>query len=76
MFRTKHRDDFSLAGYGFNGKIGLKLSVGSYFYLQTELKGGFINMPNIRISNDKTEGARQYFWFTQFNYLVGFNFRI
>ncbi len=76
MFRTKHRDDFNLAGYGFNGKTGLKLSVGSYFYFQTEIKGGFINMPNIRISYDKSEGANQYFWFTQFNYLIGFNYKI
>lgn len=76
MFRTKHRDDFNLAGYGFNGKTGLKLSIGNYFYLQTEIKAGFINMPNIRISNNKTEGADQYFWFTQFNYLIGFSYNL
>ena len=76
MFRTKHRDDFNLAGYGFNGKTGFKFSVGKFFYLQSEIKGGFINMPNIRISNNKNEGADQYFWFTQFNYLVGFSYKL
>lgn len=76
MFRTKHRDDFNLAGYGFSGKSGIKLSLGEYFYLQSELKGGFINMPNIRISSNKSEGADQHFWFTQLNYLVGFSYQI
>lgn len=76
MFRTRHRDEFNLAGYGFNCKAGLKFSIGQYFYLQTEFKGGFIDMPNIRISNDQSEGADQYFWFTQNNYLVGFSYRL
>lgn len=73
LFKSKHRDDFNIAGYGLNAKTGLKLSVGKYFYLQSEFKSGFIHMPNIRISTDKSEGAKQHFFFSQFNWLLGFN---
>ncbi len=73
LFRSRHRDDFNIAGYGVNAKTGIKLSIGKYFYLQSEFKGGFINMPNIRISSDKSEGAKQNFLFSQFNWLLGVN---
>lgn len=76
MFRTKHRDDFNVAGYGINAKTGLNLRFWDHLFLQSELKGGFINMPNIRISEDKSEGAKQHFWFAQFNWLIGFNINL
>lgn len=74
LFKDKNRDDFNIAGLGLNAKTGLKLSIGKYFYIQSELKGGYINMPWIRVSPDKSDKANQYFMFAQFNWLIGLNF--
>ncbi len=76
LFERSYRDNFNIAGYGFNGKIGLDLRFWDFFFIHTDLKGGFINMPNVRITNDPNEGAKQHFWFTEFDWLIGFNFNL
>ncbi|HAW52877.1 MAG TPA: hypothetical protein DCX54_11210 [Flavobacteriales bacterium] len=65
-------DEFHLAGYGLALKVGLNIVIWKYFYLQTELKEGFINMPDVRTTNDPSDIAKQHFFFTQFNFGLGF----
>ena len=76
LFKQSYRDNYNIAGYGFNGKIGLDLKFWNFFFLHTDLKGGFINMPNVRITDDSNEGAKQHFWFTEFNWLFGLNYAL
>jgi hypothetical protein len=76
LFKQSYRDNFNIAGYGFNGKIGLDLRFWNFFFIHTDLKGGFINMPNVRITDNPNEGAKQHFWFTEFDWLFGFNFNL
>ena len=68
-------DQFHLAGYGFNAVVALNLSYKRCF-IQSELKGGFINMPDIRTTEYKSDRASQHFLFTQLNFLVGYSFSL
>ncbi len=66
-------DEFHLAGYGIDAKIGLNITFWQYFFLQSELKTGFINMPDIKTTAFDTDGAKQHFWFLQSNFVFGFS---
>lgn len=67
-------DEFHVAGYGFSGKAGLNLILYKYFFLRGEFKYGFIDMPDIRTTPDKSDKASQFFFFRQINFCFGFTF--
>ncbi len=69
-------DEFNIAGYGLSAKVGLNVTFFKHFFIQTELKGGFIEMNNIRTTHDKADSAEQNFWFLQRILTVGGIFRI
>lgn len=69
-------DEFNIAGYGLSAKVGLNITFFKYFFIQTELKGGYIEMNNIRTTQDKADSAEQNFWFLQRILTVGGIFRI
>jgi hypothetical protein len=58
-------DDFHISGYGVSAKLGLNLTFFKYFFLQTELKGGYINMPDIRTTSSSADKASQQFMFLE-----------
>lgn len=58
-------DEFHLAGYGLHLNVGLNLTFLKHFYVQGDLRGGFINMPDIRTTSNTNESASQQFWFMQ-----------
>ena len=64
MGQPRH-DDFNVAGYGVSAKVGLNLTFFKYFFIQAELKGGYINMPNIKTTFDNADSASQNFMFFQ-----------
>ena len=64
MGQPRH-DDFNVAGYGVSAKAGLNLTFFKYFFIQAELKGGYINMPNIKTTFDNADSASQHFMFFQ-----------
>ncbi|MDP5101904.1 MAG: hypothetical protein NWQ09_11305, partial [Nonlabens sp.] len=55
---------------------GLNLQVFKYFCVQTEFKGGYINMPDIRTTQFATDSASQDFLFRQVNLVYGVRFNI
>lgn len=65
LFHKERYDEFHLAGFGVSAKVGLNLTFFKHFFIQGELKGGYINMPDIRTSYDPTDRASQEFWFLQ-----------
>jgi len=73
--RERH-DDFHVAGYGFGSNIGLNITFFNHFFIQSELKGGFINMPDVKISSNKNEYAKQHFFFLQSNFVFGAHFKL
>ena len=72
----KWYDDFHLSGFGLNLKVGLNITFFKYFFIQGELKGGYINMPDIRYSFVEVERATQSFMFTEIDFLFGVKFKI
>lgn len=71
LLGKERHDEFHLAGYGLSIKGGLNVTFFKYFFVQTELKGGFINMPNIRTTYNSNDIAKQHFFFLQRNILFG-----
>lgn len=69
-------DDFHIAGYGLSAKVGLNFTFFKYFFIQTELKGGYIDMHDIRTTHSSTDKASQHFFFLQRIIALGGIFRI
>jgi hypothetical protein len=69
-------DEFHVSGYGVSAKAGLNLTFYKHFFIQTELKGGYINMPDIRTTNDSADTASQHLLFFQKIIAVGGIFKI
>jgi len=61
----ERHDDFHISGYGVSAKAGLNVTFFKYFFLQTELKGGYINMNDIRTTHSGSDSASQEFFFLQ-----------
>ncbi|TDE07082.1 hypothetical protein [Flavobacterium sandaracinum] len=69
-------DDFHVSGFGTSLKAGLNVTFFKHFYLQGELKGGYINMPDIRTTQNTEDSASQDFLFFQRIIALGGIFRI
>lgn len=69
-------DEFHVSGYGASVKAGLNLTFLKHFFIQAELKGGYINMQDIRTTGDASDSASQHFNFFQQNIVLGGIFKI
>ena len=65
LLGKERHDDFHVSGYGVSAKVGLNLTFFKYFFLQTEIKGGYIDMSDIRTTNNPSDKASQHFFFMQ-----------
>ncbi|WP_148639141.1 hypothetical protein [Aquimarina longa] len=72
----ERHDAFHLSGYGISAKGGLNITFFNRFFIQAELKGGFINLPDIRTTSDSSDKAKQHFFFLQQNITLGGIFKI
>lgn len=76
LMGERRHDDFHVSGYGTDMKVGLNLTFFKHFFIQTELKGGYINMPDIRTTHNTDDRAKQHFAFLQGNVVLGGVFRV
>lgn len=76
LINNERYDQFNMAGYGLHALFGVGFTFFKHLIVQTELKGGYINMPNIRTTSNSSDSASQSFFFGQYNFSVGgsFNF--
>ncbi len=65
LLGKERHDDFHVSGYGTSLKAGLNLTFFKHFYIQGELKGGYINMQDIRTTQSTDDKASQDFFFFQ-----------
>ena len=65
LLGKKRHDDFHISGYGVSAKVGLNLTFFKHFFMQAELKGGYIDMPDIRTTDYSSDKASQHFYFLQ-----------
>ena len=75
MGKERH-DDFHISGFGTSLKAGLNITFFKHFYIQGELKGGYINMQDIRTTQSTEDSASQDFFFFQRIIAIGGIFRI
>ena len=64
LLKERH-DDFHLSGFGISAHAGLNFTFFKYFFAQFDLRGGYINMPDIRTTHDKADSASQHFFYAQ-----------
>lgn len=65
LLGKQRHDDFHVSGYGTSVKVGLNVTFLKHFYVQGELKGGYINMNDIRTTKSPDDRASQEFMFFQ-----------
>lgn len=71
LLNNERYDEFHLAGYGINSIIGVNISFFDYLFIESEFKGGYINLPDIRTTSSESDGAYQHFFFYQYNIVFG-----
>jgi hypothetical protein len=76
LLGKERHDDFHVSGFGTSLKAGLNVTFFKHFYIQGELKGGYINMQDIRTTQNTDDRASQDFFFFQRIIAVGGIFRI
>lgn len=76
LLGKERHDDFHVSGFGASLKAGLNVTFFKHFYIQGELKGGYINMQNIRTTTSSEDSASQEFFFFQRIISFGGIFRI
>ena len=74
LMNNDRNDRFHLAGYGVSAVVGLQIEFFRSFFIQTEAKAGYINMPDIRTTSSKADKADQRFFFGQWNWVIGASF--
>lgn len=76
LFTKERHDEFHLSGFGVSAKAGLTFTFFKHFFIQTELKTGYIQMNDIRTTFDAADKAQQNFWFFQNMIAFGGIFKI
>ena len=75
MERSRH-DEFHVSGYGLSAKAALNITFLKHFYIQGELKGGYINMQDVKTTFNNNDSAFHDFYFFQRIISVGGIFRV
>lgn len=75
MMGNERHDAFHLAGFGLNAKAGVDINLWNLFFVRSEVKEGYINMPSIRTTENSSDRARQAFWFAEVTMLFGLNWK-
>lgn len=76
LMGMQRHDEFHISGYGVSAKAGLNLTFFKHFFIQGELKGGYIEMNDIRTTYEGIDRASQHFMFLQRIITVGGIFRV
>ncbi|AWW00890.1 hypothetical protein [Arcticibacterium luteifluviistationis] len=71
LLSRERNDEFHLSGFGLDGTVGLNVTFFDGFFIQSELKGGYINMPDITTTKSDLDKASQDFFFGQGNITFG-----
>lgn len=69
-------DQFHVSGFGVSLSAGLNLTFFKHFFIQGDLKGGYINMGNIRTTHNSADSASQHFFYKQRVISLGGIFRV
>ena len=76
LLSKERYDDFYLSGFGISFKGGVNLTLFDHFFVQGEIKTGYINMSDIRTTTSTADSASQEFFFFQRNISFGYIFQL
>ncbi|NJB81660.1 hypothetical protein [Wenyingzhuangia aestuarii] len=76
LLGKERHDDFHVSGYGMHAQLGFNFVIYKHFFIQTDLRAGYINMSDIRTTQSKSDSASQDFTFLQGTLLIGGRFRL
>jgi hypothetical protein len=76
LLNNPRYDEFHVAGFGVAAVGSVQLSFFKHFFIQSEIKAGYINMPDIRTTMHESDKASQHFEFFQYNILFGGQFKL
>jgi len=69
-------DEFHVSGYGVSAHVGLNITFFKHFFIQSNMKFGYINMQDVRTTASKTDSASQNFTFFENMYVFGAKFNL
>ncbi|MBI9041171.1 hypothetical protein [Lutibacter sp.] len=69
-------DEFHVSGYGVSAHAGLNITFFKHFFIQSNMKVGYINMQDIRTTASTKDSASQHFTFFENMYVFGARFGI
>ena len=69
-------DEFHVSGYGVSAHAGLNITFFKHFFIQSNMKVGYINMQDIRTTASSSDSASQDFTFFENMYVIGGRFGI
>lgn len=69
-------DEFHVSGYGISAHVGLNITFFKHFFIQSNMKVGYINMQDIRTTGSTTDSASQHFTFLENMYVFGAKFNL
>lgn len=76
LLNNPRYDEFHFAGWGFGVVGAVRMNFFKYFFIQSEAKYGFVNMPDIRTTMHTSDRAKQHFWYMQYNITFGAQFQL
>lgn len=76
ILNRERYDEYHVSGFGFSAHQGLNFTFFKYFFIQAELKEGYIDMPDIRTTHSKSDRASQHFFFLEPAFQFGGIFRL
>lgn len=76
LLNKERYDEFHLAGWGISASVGLNITFLKHFFIQSDVKLGYINMSNIRTTTNTSDSASQSFSFIENTIVFGGKFRL
>ena len=76
LFDQERWDEFTISGWGVSAGIGLNLTFFKHFFVQSDVKFGYIKMPTIRTTANPLDNASQSFTFLERTLVFGAKFNI
>ncbi len=60
---SERQDKWHIAGYGMSAHIAIRVDIFTHFFIQGQLEGGYINMPDILTTIKPGARADQHLWY-------------
>lgn len=76
LLGNERYDEFHISGYGLSIDAGVNITIFKHFFIEADLKGGYIDMPDIRTTMNSADSASQHFFFLERIISLGSKFRI